>query len=335
MGQGVQAGINAYLERRRQQKEGTQNQALIDLRQKELGLNQANASREMDLVADAQARAEQEKRVGGYKKLSDFSDPGKGIFVYEYEELSPGAYVPVSRDKQMLEYQRQFEQYEAREKRLADEQMNRDIAVVKARPGAEKPPEDDLVLRVYDKTGHLNTNIATTVVTRALVPNGTLYDALTLLKGPEGAQRARELARQLGQWAYSTYPGRDTEKDFLTFMAAWSPELAKELFPLPPPPPRTREPDWVPPAPPRTPRPVFQPTAEQLQQAAPVIQQNQQALNQWQDAEMQKDIQTFTAYRNYGQYIKASDVDFVAKRYGVTPERVRANLGNVQVIEGK
>lgn len=249
MGQGVQAGINAYLERLRQQKEGTQNQALIDLRQKELGLNQANAVREQDLIADAQARAEQEKRVGGYKKLSDFSDPSKGIFVYEYEELSPGAYVPVPRDEQMRRYQEQFEQYQTREKKMAEEAMYRDIAVAKARPAAEKPVPDDtqtLLMQLYDKSGRLNTAIATSLFTRVLqagLPAGMPVNPVDMLRGQEGVRRAQDIATYLGSAASSYHPGRDVQKDLLTFLAQMNPDLSKFLNPpLPPAPPAPRPP---------------------------------------------------------------------------------------------
>jgi len=258
MGQGVQAGINAYLERLRQQKEGTQNQALSDLRQKELGLNQANAVREQDLIADAQARAEQEKRVAEYARPSDLSQPQHDILVKRYREMSPGAFVPIPYEEQVLDFQRQFAQYESREKRLADEAMYRDIQVARARPGAEKTPPDDtqtLLQQLYDKNGRLNTAIATSLFTRMLqaqLPAGIPINPVDMLRGQEGVRRAQDITSYLGSAASSYHPGRNVQQDLLTFLAGMSPDLSKFLNPpLPPTPPAPR-----PPAGPSSPFPV-------------------------------------------------------------------------------
>jgi hypothetical protein len=235
MGQGVQAGVNAWLEGKRQKQE------------------QAKSWEELQMAKDIRAQGEQEKRVGNYGKLSDFSDPGKGIFVYEWNELSPGAYVPISREEQMRQYQEQFEQYQVRERQAANEQMSRDIAVARARPGAEKTPPDDtqtLLQQLYGKDGRLNTAIATSLFTRMLqaqLPPGLPINPVDMLRGQEGVRRAQDIATYLGSAASSYHPGRKVREDLLAFLAQMSPDLSTFLNPPPAPPPRAapvRAPEW-------------------------------------------------------------------------------------------
>lgn len=238
MGQGVQAGVNAWLEGRRQQQE------------------QAKSWEELQMAKDIRAQSEQEKRVGNYGKLSAFSDPGKGIFVYEWQELSPGAYVPISREEQMRQYQEQLAQWEEKEAAKSQTEYNREYALaqVRARPGADQKTPDDtqtLLQQLYGKDGRLNTAIATSLFTRMLqaqLPPGLPINPVDMLRGQEGVRRAQDIATYLGSAASSYHPGRPVQQDLLAFLAQMSPDLATFLNPPPPPPPKpapVRAPEWT------------------------------------------------------------------------------------------
>jgi hypothetical protein len=239
MGQGVQAGVNAWLEGRRQRQE------------------QGESQRNYDLLKDARFQADQEKRQGQYAKLSDFSDPAKGIFVYEYDELSPGAYVPVPREEQLSRYQKQKAEWDQSEAAKSQLEYTRDYSIAKLRGGGEggatKTPDDTqtLLQQLYGKDGRLNTAIATSLFTRMLqaqLPPGMPVNPVDLLRGQEGVRRAQDIATYLGSAASSYHQGRDVRGDLLTFLATMSPDLATALKPppptVPPPAPAPMAPGW-------------------------------------------------------------------------------------------
>ena len=248
LGQGISRGLDRYLEQQRLAAAKQKEQETLDLQRQQLSLEQSSQRQAMEMADEARSAAEQEKRQASYKKMSDFSDPAKGIFVYEYDELSPGAYVPVPRDEQLRRYQQQYATWQAEQERLSGVEFGREkqLAQIRAAGGGGTPPKpavDDqtLLQQLYDpKTGTLNTPIATALLTRRLgasLPEGVPFDPYSFVQGAAGLDRVKGAAQFLATAAGSLYPGKNVYADLVSLLSQWNPDLARLTAPPPPPPP--------------------------------------------------------------------------------------------------
>jgi len=124
LGQGVQAGVNAYLAGKLRQDERTQEAEMQKLREAQLALQQFQARQGMEQWEQEQSLAEQERA----RQRQTAFDPRfieEGFYIPMYDELSPGVFVPIAAEERYQRYLTQRAAQDERSRGLASEELAR------------------------------------------------------------------------------------------------------------------------------------------------------------------------------------------------------------------
>jgi len=139
VGRGISGGVQAYLTGKRRQEEEERYGAAESMEKERLALAQFQARTGMERYEDETALAEQlraEERHGAYDPRS--TEPG--IHISLYREISPGAFVPRSREELDSLYMEQRTAEEERQAGLADVAFGREKELIKYRHEQSWPP---------------------------------------------------------------------------------------------------------------------------------------------------------------------------------------------------